>query len=197
MHIGNLRSFLFEDILRRTLQFNGFKVKQVMNITDVGHLSGENEGDADSGEDKMLKGARRENKSVLEIAQFYTDAFIKDTEQMNLLPPAILCKATEHIKEQIKMIQKLEKEGYTYFSGGNVYFDTSTVDDYGKLAQLNLNAEAQARVKKTRISEISMILCFGLLNQNSKEQEMKWNSPWGKGYPGWHIECSAIVQILG
>ncbi|MEK6900163.1 MAG: cysteine--tRNA ligase, partial [Nanoarchaeota archaeon] len=198
MHIGNLRSFLFEDILRRTIQFNKFKVKQVMNITDVGHLSGENEGDADSGEDKMLKGAKREGKSVSEIAKFYTEAFIKDTEKMNLLPPTTLCKATEHIKEQIAMIRKLEKGGYTYFSGGNVYFDTKTAADYGKLALLKLDAEVKSRVEADTHKRNPSDFVLWFTKSKFQEQEMKWDSPWGKGYPGWHIECSAMAtKYLG
>ena len=144
MHIGNLRSFLFEDILKRTLLFNGLKVKHIMNITDVGHLTS----DADVGEDKMLKGARRENKTVWQVADFYTKAFQNDVKKMNLLPPTKFCKATDHIKEQIEMIKVLEKNGYTYSKGGNVYFDTSKVSDYGKLAQLDLDADAQARVER-------------------------------------------------
>src|SRR3989344_7175795 len=129
-HIGNLRSYLFEDFLKRTLIFNGFNVKHVMNITDVGHLTS----DADSGEDKMLKGAKREGKTVWEIAEFYTKAFKQDIKKLNIISPDVWCKATEHIKEQIALIQRLEKKGFTYVSGDNVYFDTSKVRDYGKLA---------------------------------------------------------------
>ncbi|MEK6809202.1 MAG: cysteine--tRNA ligase [Nanoarchaeota archaeon] len=194
MHIGNLRSFLFEDILKRTLQFNGFKVKHVMNITDVGHLTS----DADEGEDKMLKGARRENKTVWQVADFYTKAFLDDVKKMNLLPPTKLCKATGHIEEQIGMIKVLEKKGYTYFKGGNVYFDTSKIDDYGKLAQLNLDLDAQARVEKdvNKRNPHDFVLWF--TRSKFQEQEMKWDSPFGKGYPGWHIECSAMAtKYLG
>lgn len=193
MHIGNLRSFLFEDVLKRVLLFNKYNVKQVMNITDVGHLTGENEGDADSGEDKMLKGARREGKTVWEIADFYTKAFIFDTQKLNLLAPDILCKATEHIKEQIAMIQLLEKKGFTYVSGGNVYFDTSKLNDYGKLARLDLNAKAQARVEKDLHKRNSHDFVLWFTKSKFQEQEMKWPSPWGIGYPGWHIECSAMA----
>jgi len=195
MHIGNLRSFLFEDILRRTLQFNGFKVKHIMNITDVGHLTS----DADVGEDKMLKGARREGKTVWQIADFYTKAFQNDVKKMNLLPPSKLCKATDHIKEQIQMIKILEKKGYTYFNGGNVYFDTSKINDYGKLAQLDLDADSQARVERDPNKKNAHDFVLWFTKSKFQEQEMKWPSPWGKeGYPGWHIECSAMAtKYLG
>ncbi|MDP3699077.1 MAG: cysteine--tRNA ligase [Nanoarchaeota archaeon] len=195
MHIGNLRSFLFEDILKRTLLFNGFKVKHIMNITDVGHLTS----DADAGEDKMLKGARRENKTVWHIADFYTKAFQDDVKKMNLLPPAKLCKATDHIKEQIEMIKTLERKGYTYFKGGNVYFDTSKINDYGKLSQLDLDADSQARVERDPHKKNPHDFVLWFTKSKFQEQEMKWPSPWGSsGYPGWHIECSAMAtKYLG
>ena len=189
MHIGNLRSFLFEDILKRTLLFNNYKVKHIMNITDVGHLTS----DADVGEDKMLKGARRENKTVWQIADFYTKAFQDDVKKMNLLPPSKLCKATGHIKEQIEMIKTLEKKGYTYFKGGNVYFDTSKVSDYGKLALLDVEADSQARVEKDSNKKNSHDFVLWFTKSKFRDQEMKWPSPWGTGYPGWHIECSAMA----
>ena len=194
MHTGNLRSFLFEDILKRTLQFNKFKVKHVMNITDVGHLTS----DADVGEDKMLKGARRENKTVGQVADFYTKAFLDDVKKMNLLPPNKLCKATDHIKEQIEMIKVLEKKGYTYFKGGNVYFDTSKINDYGKLAQLDLHADTQARVQHDLNKKNPHDFVLWFTKSKFQEQEMKWDSPFGRGYPGWHIECSAMAtKYLG
>ncbi len=194
-HIGNYRSFLFEDILRRTLQFNKFKVKHIMNITDVGHLTS----DADQGEDKMLKGARREGKTVWQIADFYTKSFQNDIKEMNLLPPSKLCKATDHIKEQIEMIKTLEKKGYTYFNGGNVYFDTSKVNDYGKLVHLDLQAETQARVQHDPNKKNHHDFVLWFTKSKFQEQEMKWPSPWGPaGYPGWHIECSAMAtKYLG
>ncbi len=198
MHIGNLRSFLFEDILKRALLFNKFKVKHVMNITDVGHLTGENEGDADSGEDKMLKGAKRENKTVWEVADFYIKAFQRDYTALNLQKPGVWCKATDHIKEQIALIQKLEKKGFTYFKGGNVYFDTSKLNDYGKLAKLDLGVEAKARVQKDSNKKNSQDFVLWFTKSKFQEQEMKWSSPWGVGYPGWHIECSAMaMKYLG
>ncbi|MBI2668498.1 cysteine--tRNA ligase, partial [Candidatus Woesearchaeota archaeon] len=151
--------------------------------------------DADSGEDKMLKGARREGKTVWEIAEFYTKAFKDDMKKLNLLPPKIWCKATDHIKEQIELIKKLEKKGFTYLAGGNVYFDTSKLNDYGKLARLDLTAEAQARVEKDPYKKNLPDFILWFTKSKFQEQEMKWPSPWGKeGYPGWHIECSAMAS---
>ncbi len=199
MHIGNLRSFLFEDILKRTLIFSGYDVKHVMNITDVGHLTGE---DDDSGEDKMLKGARREGKTVWEVADFYTAAFKHDYLVMNMTAPFIWCKATDHIAEQVSMIQTLEKKKFTYFAGGNVYFDTSKLKDYGKLAKLDLKAEekgkTKARVEKDVHKKSSHDFVLWFTKSKFDDQEMKWESPWGVGYPGWHIECSAMAtKYLG
>mgnify|MGYP001607174491 FL=1 len=165
-----------------------------MNITDVGHLTS----DADVGQDKMLLAALREKKSVRAVADFYTKAFKDDLQKLNILPPDIWCKATDHIKEQIEMIKKLEKKGYTYFAGGNVYFDTSTVGEYGKLAQLNLEIETQARVEKDPHKKNPHDFVLWFTKSKFQEQEMKWDSPWGKGYPGWHIECSAMAtKYLG
>src|SRR3989344_1560380 len=193
-HIGNLRTYIFEDLLKRTLIFNKFKVKQVMNITDVGHLTS----DADAGEDKMLKGAKREKKTVWEIADFYIKAFQSDLEKLNILSPTIWCKATAHIKEQIELIKKLEKKGFTYAAGGNVYFDTSKLEDYGKLAQLDLEAEQKARVEKDQFKKNPHDFVLWFTKSKFSEQEMKWNSPWGLGYPGWHLECSAMsMKYLG
>ncbi len=193
-HVGNLRSYIFEDILKRTLLFNKLKVTHVMNITDVGHLTS----DADEGEDKMLKGARREGKTVWEIAEFYTQAFMQDIAKLNIVSPLVVCKASDHIKEQIKMIQMLEKKGFTYTAGGNVYFDTSKLDDYGKLARLNLNAKSQARVEKDSHKRNNHDFVLWFTKSKFQDQEMKWPSPWGVGYPGWHIECSAMAtKYLG
>src|SRR3989344_199594 len=192
VHLGNLRAYLFEDLLKRTLLLNNFKVKHVMNITDVGHLTS----DADEGEDKMLKGAKRENKTVWEIAEFYTDAFRQDLQKLNILPPDIWCWATDHIRDQVEMIKTLEKKGFTYFKGGNVYFDTSKLKDYGKLARLDLHAEQKARVEKNKKNPHDFVLWF--TKSKFHEQEMKWDSPWGMGYPGWHLECSAMAtKYLG
>ena len=187
-HIGNLRSFIFEDVLKRVLLFNGYKVKHVMNITDVGHLTS----DADEGEDKMLKGARREKKTVWEIAEFYTKAFQDDLNKLNILFPNKLAKATDHIKEQIEMIQILEKKGFTYTKGGNVYFDTSKLKDYGKLT--NLDFESQARVSKDKNKKNQHDFVLWFTKSKFDSQEMKWDSPLGMGYPGWHIECSAMAS---
>ena len=193
-HIGNLRSYIFEDVLKRTLLFNEFKVNHVMNITDVGHLTS----DSDTGEDKMLKGAKREKKTVYEVAEFYTQAFKEDLRKLNFILPNHFPKATEHIKEQIKLIQKLEKKGFTYIAGGNVYFDTSKLDDYGKLARLDLNAETKSRVEKDANKKNSHDFVLWFTKSKFKDQEMKWESPWGEGYPGWHIECSAMsTKYLG
>ncbi len=190
VHIGNLRSYIFEDILKRVLWFNDFKIKHVMNITDVGHLTS----DADEGEDKMLKGARREKKTVWEIAEFYTQAFRKDLNKLHIPYPDIWCKATDHIKEQLEMIETLEKKGFTYFKGGNVYFDTSQLSDYGKLARLDLAAERKARVDKDSNKKNPHDFVLWFTKSKFQEQEMKWESKWGAGYPGWHIECSAMAS---
>ncbi len=195
-HIGNLRAYLFEDLLKRTLLFNNYSVKHVMNINDVGHLTS----DADTGEDKMLKGAKREGKTVWEVAEFYIAAFNRDLFKLNILKPTILCRATDHITEQIELIKKLEKKGFTYVAGGNVYFDTSKLSDYGKLAQLDLTAEkkAKARVEKDANKRNPHDFVLWFTKSKFQEQEMKWASPWGQGYPGWHIECSAMsIKYLG
>jgi cysteinyl-tRNA synthetase len=199
-HIGNLRTYIFEDVLRRVLEFNGFKVRHVMNITDVGHLTS----DADTGEDKMEVGAKRERKTVWEIAEFYTKAFFEDTQRLNILRPTIVCKATDHIKEMIELIQKLEKKGYTYIiEDDGVYYDTSKFKDYGKLTGMNFeelqeNLKAGARVefnpKKRNITDFAL----WKFSPKDKKRQMEWDSPWGIGFPGWHIECSAMsMKYLG
>jgi cysteinyl-tRNA synthetase len=194
-HIGNLRSYIFEDILRRALQFEGYEVKHVMNITDVGHLTS----DADDGEDKMLKGAKRENKTVWEVAEYYTKAFMDDMSALNLLHPTVVCKATDHIQEMIDLVKRLEENGMTYTANGNVYFDTSKLSDYGKLAQLDrqqLEAGARIEVDPNKKNPHDFVLWF--TKSKFDDQEMKWESPWGRGYPGWHIECSAMsMKHLG
>ena len=170
-HIGNLRSYIFGDILKRTLLFNDYKVKHVMNITDVGHLTS----DAHSGEDKMLKGAKREKKTVWEIAEFYTNAFKEDISKLNIISPSIWCKATDHIKEQIDMITLLEKKGFTYTSGGNVYFDTTKLKDYGKLARLDLKASMKSRVKKDVNKKNPHDFVLWFTKSKFDKQEMKWD----------------------
>ena len=192
-HIGNLRGFLFYDIVKRTLLFNKLKVNHVMNITDVGHLTS----DSDTGEDKMLKGAKREKKTVYEVAEFYTQAFKEDLRKLNFILPNHFPKATEHIKEQVELIKRLEEKGFTYTSGGNVYFDTSKLKDYGKLARLKFGEE-QSRVEadKNKKNYHDFVLWF--TKSKFKDQEMKWDSPFGEGYPGWHLECSAMsMKYLG
>ncbi|RJQ17377.1 cysteine--tRNA ligase [Candidatus Woesearchaeota archaeon] len=194
-HIGNLRTYIFSDLLRRMLLYNKLKVKQVMNVTDVGHLTS----DADEGEDKMEKAARREQRSVWDIAKFYTDAFFKDTKKLNIMDPDITCKATEHIPEMIALIQKLEKNGYTYVAEGNVYYDITKFKDYGKLAKLQqdeLKAGARIAVDENKKNPHDFVLWF--TKSKFQNHAMVWDSPWGKGYPGWHIECSAMsMKYLG
>lgn len=188
-HIGNLRAYIFSDTLRRMLLLNNYRVKHVMNVTDVGHLTS----DADIGEDKMLLGAQREGKTVWEIAKFYTEAFLENIADLNILPPTVLCKATDHIWLQIELIQKLEKKGYTYVAGGNVYFDTSKVKDYGKLAGLKKQqAPSVARVELDTNKKNPHDFVLWFTKSKFDSQDMKWDSPWGVGYPGWHIECSAM-----
>jgi cysteinyl-tRNA synthetase len=193
-HIGNLRTYIFEDILRRVLEFNGFKVKQVMNITDVGHLTS----DADTGEDRMEKGSDRTGLSAWEIADIYTNEFKSDLQRLNIQPPHIWCRATDHILEQIEFIQCIEGNGYTYQTSDGIYFDTSKLSDYGYIARLNLaGLQAGARID---MGEKRNPTDFALwkFSSSSEKRQMEWNSPWGIGFPGWHIECSAMaVKYLG
>ena len=191
IHIGNHRTFLMSDFLKRALKFNKYKIKHIMNITDIGHLSS----DADAGEDKMVKAARKEKKSVWDIARFYTRAFKADLKNLNIEAPNKFTQATEHIRAQINMIKKLSKKGYTYTSGGNVYFDTSK---YSNKKLGGVSTKARARVEKDPNKKNQND--FGLWFTKSKfqDQDMKWESPWGAGYPGWHIECSAMAnKFLG
>ncbi len=194
-HIGNLRTYIFEDILKRMFLHNGLKVKHVMNITDVGHLTS----DADEGEDKMLKGAKREGKTVWEVAKFYEKAFFDDTKKLNIIDPDVTCKATDHIKNMIHLIQRLEKNHMTYVADGNVYYDIMKFHAYGKLANLNLEelqAGSRIEVDKNKHNPHDFVLWF--TKSKFQDQEMKWSSPWGTGYPGWHIECSAMsMRYLG
>lgn len=194
-HIGNLRTFIFEDLLRRTLAEDGYKVTHCMNITDVGHLTG----DGDDGEDKLGKRSKETGMSVWDIAAFYTEAFFNDTKALNIIRPQIVCKATDHIQEMIALIQKLEEKGHTYIAGGNVYFSIDTIDDYGKLAGLKLDelkSGARIEVDSNKRNAKDFVLWF--TNSKFGEQAMMWDSPWGRGYPGWHIECSAMsMKYLG
>ena len=196
-HIGNLRTYIMEDILEKTLNYLGYNVKRCMNITDVGHLSS----DADTGEDKMLKGAKREHKSVLEVARFYTEQFKNDCDKLNIKWPEIVIPATSLIDDYIKFISKLEEKGYAYFSNGNVYFDTSKLSNYYCLTNHTEDSLLEAvrndvDVDENKKSKTDFVLWFTKSKFDS--QELKWESPWGIGYPGWHIECSCIsLKYLG
>lgn len=196
-HIGNLRTYIFEDVLEKSLKFCGYNVKRAMNITDVGHLAN----DSDTGEDKMLVGAKRENKSVYEIAEYYTESFFNDCSRLNIKKPEIVEKATDHIDEYIEVISYLLDKGIAYKSNGNIYFDVSKSDRYYELSGKNKD-ELMVGVRADVSHDLSKKNSgdFGLWFTKSKfdNQEMKWDSPWGVGYPGWHIECSSIaMKYLG
>ncbi len=185
--IGNMRTNIFQDVLRRVLKYNGYKIKHVMNITDVGHLVS----DGDEGEDKMIKSAREEHKTPLEIANYYTDLFFKDLEELNIETPEVVCRATEHIQEMIEYVQKLVDNGYAYETSTAIYFDISKLDKYPILSNLNLEEQkAGARVEVD--VEKKNPYDFALWIKAPENHLMKWDSPWGKCYPGWHIECSAM-----
>ena len=196
-HIGNLRSYIMEDILDRYLRYSGYNLKRVMNITDVGHLTS----DADEGEDKMLKGAKREHKTVMEIAKFYTDAFFDDCKKLNIRTPDVVEPATNCIDEYIKIISQLMDTGYAYFAGGNVYFDTSKLEKYYVFNDFNeedLAVGVREGVEEdlNKRSKNDFVLWF--TKSKFEDQALKWDSPWGVGYPGWHIECSGIsMKHLG
>jgi len=193
-HIGNLRTYIFSDILRRVLVYNGFKVKHVMNITDVGHLTS----DADTGEDKMEAAAKKEHKTASEIAAHYWQVFRDDFKRLNIAEPDIWCKATEHIKEQIELIKKLEQKGYTYKTSDGIYFDTDKFKDYGKLAGLKkekIKAGARISLKEKKHATDFALWKF---SETPGKRQQEWPSPWGIGSPGWHIECSAMsMKYLG
>lgn len=190
-HIGNLRTYIMEDVLEKYLRFAGYNVKRVMNITDVGHLSS----DADTGEDKMLSGAKREHKTVMEIAKFYTDAFFADCDKLNIKKPDVVEPATNCIDEFINMISVLLEKGYAYIAGGNVYFDTSKLDTYYVFGNMNeddlaVGVRDSVEEDENKRNKADFVLWFTKSKFDS--QELKWESPWGLGYPGWHIECSCI-----
>jgi len=193
-HIGNLRTYIFADILRRTLEFNGFPVRQVMNITDVGHLVS----DADTGEDKMEKGARRTGRTAWEIADFYTQAFREDLKRLHIQEPHVWCKATDHIQEQIDVIRCIEEKGFTYRVSDGIYFDTSKLGDYGYMARLDVEGlQAGTRID---MGDKRHPTDFALwkFSPPGQQRQMEWDSPWGVGFPGWHIECSAMsAEYLG
>ena len=193
-HIGNLRSYVFPDILKRVLEIEGYKVKQVINVTDVGHLTS----DADEGEDKIEKAAKREGKTAKDISEYYFRIFRQDLKKINILEPNIWSKATEHIKEQIELIKKLEKKGYTYKTSDGIYFDTSKLKDYGKLAKLDIKGLKAG--KRISVKEKKHPTDFALWKFSEKPgtRQQEWKSPWGIGFPGWHIECSAMsMKYLG
>jgi cysteinyl-tRNA synthetase len=195
-HIGNLRTYIFEDVLRRTLQYNGFEVRHVMNITDVGHLVS----DSDEGEDKMSKALKREGKpltieAMTELGEFYAERFKEDIAKLNILEPHVWCAATAHIKEQIELIKRLEKKGFTYVITDGVYFDISKFADYGKLGQLDMKDKSEEHARIAINPEKKHFRDFALWKFNN---DLGWESPWGKGFPGWHIECSAMsMKYLG
>ena len=196
-HIGNLRCYIMEDILEKTLRYVGYDVKRVMNITDVGHLSS----DADTGEDKMLKGAKRENKTVMEIAKFYTDAFFADCEKLNIKRPDVVEPATNCIDNFIEMVEKLLEKGYAYVAGGNVYFDTSKLKEYyvfSSQAEQELMTAVRDDVSEDENKKNKSDVVLWFTKSKFDNQELKLESPWGVGYPGWHIECSCIsMKHLG
>ena len=192
-HIGNLRSYIMEDILEKYLRFSGYDVTRVMNITDVGHIAG----DADIGEDKMLKGAKREHKTVMQIAEFYTNAFFEDCKKLNIKRPDVVEPATGCIDEFIAMIQVLLAKGYAYEAGGNVYFDTSRLDTYYVFndfteEDLEVGVRESVEADGNKRNKADFVLWF--TKSKFEDQELKWDSPWGVGYPGWHIECSCICR---
>ena len=187
--IGNMRTNIFQDVLRRMLEYNGYKVKQVMNITDVGHLVS----DGDEGEDKMIKSAKEENKTPEEIAEHYTKLFFEDLKELNVELPEIICKATEYIKEMIEYVQKLIENGYAYETSTAIYFNVAKLDKYGILSGINLEdqkAGARVEIDSEKINPYD----FALWIKAPENHIMKWNSPWGEGYPGWHIECSTMSK---
>jgi len=194
-HIGNLRAYVTHDVLVRALRRFGYEVTHVMNVTDVGHLSGDN----DEGEDKMVSSAAERGKSVLEIADFYTQAFFRDTGLLNIIKPSVVCKATDHIPEIMDMIKRIEEHGFTYLAGGNLYFDISKFPNYGELALLRmdeLKAGARTEVDESKRNPGDFVLWF--TKSKFEKQALVWDSPWGRGYPGWHIECSAMsIKYLG
>lgn len=196
-HIGNMRNYIGHDILDKTLRYLGYNVKRVMNITDVGHLTS----DSDSGDDKMVKSAKEENKTVMDIARFYTDAFFKDFELINNRMPDVVSPATANIKEYIHIIEVLLDKGYAYKSGGNIYFDTSKLEDYyvltnHKADEMVVGVREGVEEDASKKNQNDFVLWF--TKSKFEDQELKWDSPWGSGYPGWHIECTGIsIKYIG
>ena len=196
-HIGNMRNYIGHDVLDKTLRYLGYNVKRVMNITDVGHLSS----DSDTGDDKMVSSAKKENKTVMDIARFYTDAFFKDFDALNNRMPDVVSPATANISEYIKIITKLLNDGYAYKSGGNIYFDTTKLKDYYQLTnhkadEMVVGVREGVEEDNNKKNQNDFVLWF--TKSKFEDQELKWDSPWGLGYPGWHIECSGIsIKFLG
>jgi cysteinyl-tRNA synthetase len=193
-HIGNFRAYIFADTLRRVLEFNGYKVKQIINITDVGHLTS----DADTGEDKVEKSAREKKKSAWEIARYFEELFKEDFKKLNLKKPFKFPRATEHIKEMIELIKILEKKGYTYKISDGIYFDTSKFKDYGKLGNLKKRKDLLPRIEVNPEKRNPFDFALWKFSPKDQKRQMEWQSPWGIGFPGWHIECSAMaMKYLG
>jgi len=193
-HIGNLRAYVLHDTLVRALRRHGYLVEHVMNITDVGHLSG----DGDDGEDKMVKSAEERGRAVLEIAETYAKAFFLDTDRLNILRPTTVCRATDHVAEMVALIGRIEANGFTYFAGGNLYFDTSRDPGYGALALLRGGEKSRARTDSDAHKKNPRDFVLWFTKSKFSDQALVWDSPWGIGYPGWHIECSAMgMKYLG
>lgn len=194
-HIGNLRTYVLEDLIRRTFEVHGYEVRHVMNVTDVGHL----ESDADAGEDKLELAARRERHSPWEIARFYEAAFFEDCKKLGIEPPHVVCRATDHIEDMIAFVRRIEERGYSYQADGNVYFSIDQFPEYGRLALLDLEslrAGSRIEVDSRKKNPLDFVLWFS--NSKFRNQIMQWDSPWGRGFPGWHIECSAMAtKYLG
>jgi cysteinyl-tRNA synthetase len=189
-HIGNYRTFLFEDVLKRVLEWNGFAVKHVMNITDVGHLTS----DGDTGEDKMEAGSRRTGRTAWEIAQLFTDAFLADLALLHIEAPTVLCRATDHIREQIEFVADIMTNGFAYVTADGVYFDTARQKDYGFLARLDIAGQEAGRRVDVGDKRNPTDFALWKFSAPGEQRQMEWDSPWGRGYPGWHIECSAMAQ---
>src|SRR3989344_3937428 len=199
-HIGNLFSYVFADTIKRVLIYNGLEVRQIINITDVGHLTGDNEGDADSGEDRIEKGAKREKKTAREITEMYTNAFLEDLRLLNIDVESITFpRATDHIAEQIAFIETLTEKSYTYKTSDGIYFDTSMFRDYGKLGNINIKGlEEGSRVAVNPEKRNSTDFALWKFSKPEEQRQQEWPSPWGIGFPGWHIECSAMsTKYLG
>ena len=190
-HIGNMRAYVFADLLKRTLILNGYQVTNAINITDVGHLTS----DADDGEDKMEKEAKKTGKSAYDIAEFFTTEFFNDYNKLGLLPASVYPKATDHILEQIDMIKVLEDKGYTYLTSDGVYFDTSKFENYTQLAKLDIEGmDSGKRVKFNEEKKNKTDFALWKFSNPEENRQMEWDSPWGVGFPGWHAECSAMIM---